>query len=220
MKNKNDINHIRLLLDRYYQAESTREEEDFLANFFIGTDKTYLPEDMLPDRELFLSMQKARPKPTEYDVPASLLERLDEIVGTPVILPPVSTPTIWLRVLRYAGIATVAVIVLAVVAMLPRLETHTINEDFVTEIDDNQPVTPSDESLPLLIVELNEWHAASGQANEDYSYIEITDPAEAQKIAIEIGKLLTRNAQCTNEALSQIGNTINSYKEITKSILQ
>ena len=55
---------------------------------------------------------------------------------------------------------------------------------------------------------------------QEDGYIEITDPEEAEKIIIEIGRLLAANSQKTNEAIRHLEKTIDDYKELTKSILQ
>ena len=51
-------------------------------------------------------------------------------------------------------------------------------------------------------------------------FIEITDPEEAERIVMEIGRLLASNTQKTNEAILHLEKTVDEYKEITKSILR
>ncbi len=218
MKNKTEITHIRLLLDRYYQAETTRDQENLLVNFFITTDECDIPEDLLPDRKLFIALQETRPLASDSTAPDSLIHKLNEIVNTPIVVPAVRHYAKWRIALRYSGIAAVAVVIIAIISFIPRLGTYSISEEYTAEAGPSSS-TP-DKVFTSLIAELNDWNAISEQDIENNCYFEITDPAEAQKIAIEIGQLLSRNAQNTTDALSSIGNTINSCKEITKSILQ
>lgn len=44
------IEKIRKMLERFYQGETTLEEEKFLEDYFSSTT---VPEELLPDRELF-----------------------------------------------------------------------------------------------------------------------------------------------------------------------
>lgn len=48
---KREITHIRELLERYYNAVSTPEEEDELKDFFLNAED--IPEDMIPDQRMF-----------------------------------------------------------------------------------------------------------------------------------------------------------------------
>lgn len=46
------IDKLRKMLDRFYQGETTLEEEKILQDYFASTK---VPEELIPDKELFLS---------------------------------------------------------------------------------------------------------------------------------------------------------------------
>ena len=46
------IEEIRKILERFYQGESTLEEEKMLEEYFSSTT---VPEELIPDKDLFLS---------------------------------------------------------------------------------------------------------------------------------------------------------------------
>jgi len=45
-----ELKEIKKLLDKFYEGETSLEEETLLKNFLLNSD---IPEDMLPDKELF-----------------------------------------------------------------------------------------------------------------------------------------------------------------------
>jgi len=49
-----NLKKIKELLDRFYDGETTMEEEQELGRFFLESN---VPEEMIPDKELFLSME-------------------------------------------------------------------------------------------------------------------------------------------------------------------
>ena len=56
--NTDQINELRDMLDRYYAAETTPDEEKHLLDLLSDTD---LPEEFLPDRESLSSMASLLP---------------------------------------------------------------------------------------------------------------------------------------------------------------
>ena len=68
---KQDIGHIKELLDAYYQAATTREQEEELADFFSGSSD--VPPELMADRELFLSLSDA-------EIPAGLESTLSDMI--------------------------------------------------------------------------------------------------------------------------------------------
>ena len=46
MKNNNDLDYIRLLLEKYYNADTTCDEEEILRVFFSETNAPDIPKDM------------------------------------------------------------------------------------------------------------------------------------------------------------------------------
>lgn len=88
-----------------------------------------------------------------------------------------------------------------------------VDDTLITE-ESNYTATPNSQQ---------DWKS-DNQYNESKEkndgFIEVTDPEEVKKIALGIGKLLAHNSEKTNDAISHISTTIDSYKEITKSILK
>lgn len=244
MKYDKDINHIRHLLDKYYSAETTPDEEEMIESFLSDTDYIDIPENMEADARLFSIMRATHPLPSECDVPDDLIEKLNGIVEEPLTSPSHSGSRRIFKLLKYSGIAAAACITWAIVTLLPSpkhnestMPEYHIAE--VTEADDGILIinkSPADKksfgestidrpSLPDAAPKrrVSSAHTkASQQTGTEYSdgFIEITDPEEAKKIAIEIGRLLAFNADKTNDAIAHISNSIDSYKEITKNILQ
>lgn len=56
MPTEQEITAIRTLLVRFYDGKSSEEEEKELKRFFKATPRESLPQDMLPDRALILSI--------------------------------------------------------------------------------------------------------------------------------------------------------------------
>ncbi len=206
MKPKYDITDIRRLLQRFYEGETSREEEQILEAFFIDT-AVGMPDDMVADKQMFSAMKALRPTAEESELPSDLLSKLDEIVASPAPPKRRRLPLI----LRYSSIAAAAALLWSIVSLVPRLLDSNIDipaahtAEVVSENDTLSIAGASD--LPA------ELEAEDG-------FIEITDSEEARTIALEIGRLLAQNADQSNEAISQLGSAINNYKEITKSVLQ
>lgn len=207
MENNRDINNIRPLLQRFYEGETSREEEQILEAFFSDTSADDMPDDMVADMKMFSAMKALRPTAEESELPSDLLSKLDEIVASPAHPKKRRLPLI----LRYSSIAAAAALLWAIVSLMPRF--------FDSNID--MPAAHTAE-----VVRENDTLSIAGTADlpaeveADDDFIEITDPEEARTIALEIGRLLAQNADQSNEAISQLGTAINNYKEITKSVLQ
>ena len=60
------IEKIKAILERFYKGDTTIEEERELQEYFRVHA---VPEEMLPDKELFLSMET---KPSDIEIPADL----------------------------------------------------------------------------------------------------------------------------------------------------
>lgn len=65
------LEHIKKLLERFYEGESTLTEEQELLDYF---SQEPVPDELLPDKELFEAMRSTSGKPV--DVPESLNERI------------------------------------------------------------------------------------------------------------------------------------------------
>ncbi len=64
------IKEIRKMLERFYQGETTLEEEGMLQEYFASTG---VPEELIPDRDLFRSFNDG---PDSVEVPADLNQKI------------------------------------------------------------------------------------------------------------------------------------------------
>ena len=68
-----DYNNIRKLLDKYWEGESSIEEESQLRSFFSGED---IPEDLKPYQPLFQFFQLEQDKNLNVDFDQRLIQEL------------------------------------------------------------------------------------------------------------------------------------------------
>lgn len=234
MNYNKDIDHIRILLDKYYRAETTPDEEQDLESFFTESNRECIPKDMEADARLFNMMRDLHPLPSECDVPDNLRKKLTAIVEQPQSSH--RDHLRFFRILRYSGVAVAASIIWAIITLIPwsrNSEQHPesnrmydaspVQESQIAEASaggDSVLTIVNDPSDRYAFVDEPIVETTQTQPEAADGFIEITDPIEAGKIALEIGRLLAFNADKTNKAMAQIGNSIDCYKEITKSVLQ
>lgn len=238
MRYDNDITRIRHLLEKYYRAETSPEDEERIGTFFSEMDHADIPEDMMADARLFSLMKETHTLPSECEAPDDLIEKLNGIVETPLPSISYSGSSRIFKILKHSGIAVAACAAWAIIMFKPfgqLPETTTITSHGIENmIPDNHTaeIKENEESVLTIVKSQPDRYAfaekQSGEVTETEQtpeeasdgFIEITDPEEAKKIAMSIGNLLALNAGKTNDAMMQIENSIDSYKEITKSILQ
>ena len=243
MKTKFDIDAIRILLHKYYEAETTPEEELLLESFFRNTPPDEIPEDLAEDGCLFSSLEMLHPSDPEMEVPEGLLETISEITEISDIKHNFDIRRNWPRRIGYVIAAACACIFVAlgIKNMTAPKEIETTLKEYAKESPTESPsdtpteppVSPIYEVYQPASPEPNhiskmrrsrrrnvmaENMAASSELED--GFIEITDPEEAERIAMEIGKLISRNSEKANDAIVQLGNTMEDYKQMTKSIIQ
>lgn len=234
MKDNYEINYIRGLLDRYYRGETSPEEETILEDFFSDADESDLPEDIASNKKLFTLTKGAHPSIEECEIPNNLIDKLNEIVEHQ----PISAekqPKRFTRFMRFSVATVAASIALAVIMLctlhdekeLPSVRECSAEVSVSASSDPDIPVLAETTEPEKEESEAGHCHNGakplatlqSGEAEED-GFIEITDPEEAQRIMLEIGKLLAHNVAETNSAIDDITRSLESYKEISKTILQ
>ncbi|MDE7409309.1 MAG: hypothetical protein K2N09_04735 [Muribaculaceae bacterium] len=243
MKTKFDIDAIRVLLHKYYEAKTIPEDELLLQTFFRDTPPEEIPEDLAEDGYLFSSLEKLHPSDAEMEIPESLFETISEITGISEIKHPIEIRRNWPRRIGYVIAAACACILVAL-----GIKHNTASEDieikpkeYAAESPTDSPSEPRTEPSVLPINEVN--RPASHEPNQmsntrssrrrnvmaektvvsnevEDGFIEITDPEEVERIALEIGKLISRNSEKANDAIIRIGQTVEDYKQLTKSIMQ
>lgn len=236
MNYNRDIYIIRRLLERYYRAETTPEEEKRIVSFFLETDADEIPADMKADRELFVGLDAMGPLLSELEAPEDLLGKVEDIVDEPAMVPSIKKRVIWQWMVRAAGVACVACAIVVMARLSNKMtepgnltaeaslgngqDTNVLN---IKISENNYEETEADVSVELEVrptIGSTDRRVKRAIAEDEKGFIEITDPAEAQRIALDIGKLLAQNAAATNNAIEEISETFDNYKEMTKNILQ
>ena len=227
MKYNYDIDHIRGLLDKYYRAVSSPEEEEMLETFFREVNPDDIPEDLASERKMFVLMGNIHSSIEESIVPDKLMEQLENVVERPVVADGLRTK--FYKMLLYIGGSVAACILIAfIIGFMYQHKDDSPNVKVLAEMQKTSgtPVLVQGEEDPTYVPDVDnkvsevEIPKEKHDEAEEDSFIEITDPEEAREILQNIGKLLAKNAEDTNYAMANIGNSIDSYKEISKSILQ
>ena len=227
MKYDYDIDYVRSLLDKYYLAETSAEEEEVLESFFNDVNTEEIPQDLASEKKLFSLMGNLHPSQQEFKTPDYLMERLNNIVEKPVSN--VRLRTKLHNLILYIGGSVAACILIAFIMVF--INRHKDETPNVRIVEDKHKKTEAPAlvkgvetkaDVPELEHKANETEI-SAKAHEEVGedgFIEIDDPEKAREILQNIGKLLAQNAEETNNAMVNISNSIDSYKEISKSILQ
>lgn len=234
MKGNFDIDYIRSLLDRYYRAETSPDEETILESFFSEVRFDDLPIDLASSKKLFDITKQLHPTIEDSEVPDRLIDKLNCIVEKPMLISEGRRLKNFHNILRYFGFASAACVALAIIMvfMRPSEKVTPAEKGYTAEVISGKSDEPD---IPILIEPVedngiateiepranrnNPLAEAQSTIDED-RFIEIRDPAEAQRIMLEIGKLLAQNASEVNNAMCDISNSLENYKEISKSILQ
>ena len=211
MRNDIDTPAARILLDKYYRAETSPEEETLLEDFFRRVDNKNLPEDMEADRSMFLMMDSLRPRQSQAAIPGDLAGQIDRMMNSRPDEPLARERSMPRYYLKYSGAAAAAVLIIAVCAMLPRL-TDNVNPSRPGNLAEVRPMSSTAESAGGVSFE-NAVQASDG-------FIELHDPDEVRELMMEINDLLAGNFRAVDNAMSQTVKTIDDYKQITKSIIR
>lgn len=239
MKVKFNIDHIRLLLHSYYEGKTTPEEELHLEAFFRDTPAWEIPESMAVDRKVFSSVASLHPVTSEMEIPDDLFEKVSEISSSCDAKHTKKTQRNRATRIQYALAAACACLILTfgIRRMNTPTDIHTKTFEYMSESptklsEPPSKAAPEEETMPD--ASKTPSSSISNTQRKDNTiteneiepnrledgFIEITDPEEAEKIVLEIGRLLASNTQKTNEAIQHLEKTVDEYKEITKSILQ
>lgn len=241
MNKDSDINKLRFLLHKYYEAQTTPEEENQIVSLFSKIEVEDIPNDLAFDRKLFLSMKEIIPDPTNLEIPDDLFGKINQEIAETSSIASIERKKKWKKPFVYAGSVAAACLLFAICIQIifkssilksPTIENLAENpvespKDSLSKISDPLPTkTIAEKSEQKQSRRSSEHHSNQTMAeigvlpNEENGYIEITDPEEAREIIVEIGRLLANNSRKTNEATLMVENAVNEYKEITKSILK
>ena len=239
MKDKFHIDHIRILLHKYYEGETTPEEELLLEAFFRDTPGCEISEDLATDGRIFTSLASFHPDASDMETPEYLFEKISDISFSNAARHKDKIQRN--RPIRIAYILATAcaclILILGIRKMTAPTEIPTKTFEYAYEAPTQLPEKPSEASpknqtipeasnTPNVSVAVAHHSGNAIAENVDQpnrledGFIEITDPEEAERIVMEIGRLLASNTQKTNEAILHLEKTVDEYKEITKSILR
>ena len=237
MKDKPNIPNIRTLLHKYYEADTTPEEEQLLKSFFHDSPEEDIPEDMNEDKKIFSSFTQLHADSSKMDVPAELVKNIYSLTENCDGLNSGRAQRNWNRTTVYAAAACICLVLTLGIRWVTSSAIQTSGTaGHTTEISFKHPSPPSaihyeenevseslEESYMTPVTSQRKSMTTATIApdfDETDGYIEITDPEEAQRILTEIGRLLALNSKKTNEAIIHLEKTVEDYKELTKSILQ
>ncbi len=241
MNNNLDLNKLRGLLHKYYEAETSPDEENFIISIFSEIEAETTPEYMTADREFFLSIKELLPCPTDLESPADLLGKINREISVASGIVLKDTKKKWERHFYYAVSAAVACVLLSF-GMWHIYTSHFLKSSTVDNLVENPSATIEEYhsiiSEPIETKTISETSMQKPSAcpparqshhiiaedvalhQDDNKYIEITDPEEAREIILEIGKLLANNSRKTKEATRIVEEAVDEYKEITKQLLK
>lgn len=186
---------MRRLLHKYYEGESTPEEESLLVSYFKFTPDDEIPEDLSDDVILFRSLSTLSSEISDLEIPDDLFERISLVSNAPLASSSRNLERKWMRRIAYVVAAACVVLLL-----------YSGNQHL--------PFNNKPEGIATMTANVSDAHIS------DDGFIEITDPEEAEKIMLEIGRLLATNTKQSNEAIQHLEKTVDEYKELTKSILK
>lgn len=232
MKDSNDINHIRVLLERYYDGTATPSEQNVISDYFRTS--TDIPEDLSADAEIFRAIGDLKSLSSEDMVPPADLEaRLLGIVDR-------SRHHFSYKTLIWSLSAAAAIALLISVGWRMvnggdrdlMLSDERLLAEMAHDVDTlttDGSYSPADllsgdvSTAPLhreearqIRPELNSHD--SNVADTGDGYIDITDSIEAKRIASEVLELLAYNMDRATESINEtedkiisINNTLNNY---------
>lgn len=197
MNNNINLNNLRQLLHKYYEAETSPEEEILIISLFSEIPAEDIPEDLAEDRLLFLTMNELLPTQPELEAPDDLYEKINRKISKMSGEQSTNTKGKWKKRLLYPAGITAACVAISII--------FNPSETIKTEVESAEPT-------------INHYVAKIGlHPNTDDGYFEVTDPEEAKEIILEIGNLLANNSTKAKEATQMVESTVEEFKEINKS---
>ncbi len=246
MKYNYEIDYIRNLLDKYFRAETSPEEEEVLENFFSYVNDVDLPADLKANQALFTVMKELHTVPDDNDVPRSLSENIEKIVAVPTINRDEKRKNKLFYFSPYIeiGIAACIAVIIGIVCLIPDRHDATLINDKTassnqlsdTSLVPNLPIIvqePKKIEEPLLVdnkdndlKELPPTHVKKtvsvpaypvSDPEENDGFFEVTDLEAAHDILLKIGNLLACNAELSQDVIDNIDKSLENNIETSKS---
>ncbi len=148
-----DSKHIEQLLEKYWNAETSLEEEQELHRFFQGTD---VPENLKETAALFRYFETEKSRGLNENFDAAVTKQIRQRHGGKIV-----SMTNWFSIARVA--AGVAVIVAAVYMI-----GHEVRKSSPTEIADTEsdPKLAFEETKKALLMISKNFHKAQHEASK------------------------------------------------------
>lgn len=197
MKTKADIideTTVRVLLDKWYDGTATAADEDALTLYFTTSED--IPEDLRADAAVF-ALPTEKSQSMSEDIPSDLMAQVNGAIIAEKARK--RRHAFWYTAASAAACACIAM----VLGLSEKNElTPTIGNTYANAVQqpqktscEAQTVTPSD-------IEKAESDTPSevptAMAYDDYH--DVSDPAEAERIQLEVAALLSRSLNSTGKA--------------------
>lgn len=241
MKMMNDstkYNRIRDLIARWYDGNTTAEEEHQIRSFFNSTDIEALPDDLRQEAMVFGTLDGIT---TEFPDNELLAEIEAEVAREQQPAKPRRRLGLRLAAIA-ASAAAVAILLVAGFHKGTNTGTGDISPVKVAEADTTaveMPRTPGPETqnIALNIEESHESVApekrvrtprqirnqapaeAIAQTTDPYGYTEIDDPEEAARILAEVDNRYSRAMAMSTKAIVETDNALQYTREIIRSAI-
>jgi len=230
---KDDID-IERLLERYYSAETTPDEEYLLQEYFASgeTDPKYMA-----DAKLFRSLASLHQMDMDTGVPEDLLGKLEDSLTKAAKL------NVWRRRAVWTGIAAAVAGTIVWTGLnivdkdsgMPDISTHnavavqapdtqqkdTVREEVVApSVISSNPsprhISRTTEKAPTPRKEQIETDLPISQAEfEDDGYIEIEDPEAVLKLTERISSLMAFTSETSQETIIKANEPFCRYEQLT-----
>ena len=204
MKTKADIideTTVRVLLDKWYDGTATAADEDALTLYFTTSED--IPEDLRADAAVF-ALPTEKSQSMSEDIPSDLMAQVNGEKARK------RRHAFWYTAASAAACACIAM----VLGLSGKNElTPTIGNTYANAVQqpqktscEAQTVTPSDiekaesdtpSEVPTAMPAKPQY-AQAAMAYDDYH--DVSDPAEAERIQLEVAALLSRSLNSTGKA--------------------
>lgn len=233
--NNTDISHIRSLLARFYNGETSGHDEMMLRRFFTETPPDELPADLMTDRDLFLSLSGLSRLTDcgEATLPAGMAERFDRHVDALVEADGGEASgkrrrrtlsrrlSVWIS--SVAASLMAAWLVTGVLRFDQNRDTMTPAFAVATKAPQAEPVMVSSDTTPEATAMMNEIRLHTAKATSKARTHDGNGRAEMTpaQIDAEVSRALELVRQAMSKGLSTVEEAGNDFNEANhKTILQ
>lgn len=215
--------HIRQLVRRFYDGDTSAAEEAEIHEFFASADLSTLPSDLREEADIFCAIHSSAAQP-----PADILADIDKQIlkeSVRVAPRPRYNKLLWVAAAALVGL----VIGLAIFKALnlnssgsispeqPLVSTVTQQPDKEQENTEDVAGTPAPEPAPM--VPVGKSHTpkralAVSKTLADEGYNEISDPEEAARMLARIDRMVSNSLKTASDTRNRVASEMNEIDEI------